>query len=114
MLNSNTVALSSGKNGISQSVVISTPQPVGLIHVQRFESPRYLQHQSKTNGNFCRGDRQYQQEDNLTVWLPPPGTGGNKCQRSGVEHHFQGHQHKNDIAPQHETHESTAEQTGGK
>jgi hypothetical protein len=40
------------------------------------------------------------------------GAGGDKRQCGGVEHDFQGHEHEDDVAPQHQPHHAAAEQAG--
>ena len=74
------------------------------------ETPLHLQQQRQAHGHLGGGDRQYEQVHDLSVRGRKARPTGDEGQRRGVQHHFQGHEHKQQVAPQQQAAETAAEQ----
>jgi hypothetical protein len=91
-----THALAKGIATITHNNSIMLPSHlVQRIHVQRFETVVYLQHQGQSNRDFGGGHGENEEKDNLSISLLPSRPGDHEGQAGCVEHDLERHEHEN-------------------
>jgi hypothetical protein len=78
---------------------ISPSHRIGSIRIQRVKPVVQLEHEGEPDCYLSRCHRKDKNEHYLSVGLLPGGPGDHEGQSRGIQHYFNRHQHKDNIAP---------------